>query len=74
MLARCLIATVSRARDVVNESMSTTASGPGAGVGVAEGAVGARRDHAPVRLPGVLQTNVGHSNFRYVSFKKNHII
>ena len=29
------------------------------------------RDHAPVRLPGV---NVGHSNFRYVSFKKNHII
>ena len=32
------------------------------------------RDHDPVRLPGVLQTNVGHSNFRYVSFKKNHII
>ena len=23
-------------------------------------------DHASVRLPGVLQTNVGHSNFRYV--------
>ena len=24
------------------------------------------RDHASVILPGVLQTNVGHSNFRYV--------
>ena len=23
-------------------------------------------DHASVRLPGVLQTNVGHSNFRCV--------
>ena len=30
------------------------------------------RDHASVRLPGVLQTNVGHSNFRCV-IKKNHI-
>ena len=30
--------------------------------------------HASVRLPGVLQTNVGHSNFRYVLLKKNHII
>ena len=27
-------------------------------------------DHASVRLPGVLQTNVWHSNFRYVIYKK----
>ena len=33
-----------------------------------------RRDHDSVRLPGVLHTNVGHSNFRYVLFSKNHII
>ena len=32
------------------------------------------KDHASVTLPGVLQNNVGHSNFRYVSLKKNHII
>ena len=29
------------------------------------------RDHASVRLPGVLQTNEGHSNFRCVIFKKS---
>ena len=29
------------------------------------------RDHASVRLPGVLHTNVGNSNFRYVLFSKN---
>ena len=26
------------------------------------------RDHASVRLPGMLHTNVGHSNFTYVLF------
>ena len=29
-------------------------------------------DHASVRLPGVLHTNVGHSNFRCVIFKKSY--